>query len=550
MSTSPPDLSDFTPDLSDFTPDASAPASPGFAHQTNYSGNPLPTEPASRYEAIGKGIKDMLTPPTTGAISGGMQNAKDVLDALVTGNIPGRLGQKIGEQPNAPTYTLRGGHIGDFLSSLKQAIVPQGQFPVSQAIGRVGAMAGMAALGAGEKVPKPTTTASPEMALTSALRPSAKVNVMTVAPDALPALRESAGYLNATPESLQGVHGVVRGQQLVTHALDVLESKFQQLIGPVKQEAVTPAMLEKYPDLADYLGAKDKPTTINDINGARIAKGNQFYSKGAMTQQGATGNLLDAKRINGQAADFLYDYIKQRTGVDPSSIKAQQSALLKLKPVMDRTVADTLKQEADFRLNPPAAKTGVFRNTLTAIRAASGNPDAIASILEKARGNAPAISPAELFNSKMRLVLQGVKPGGPPAMGAPDLIGGPQEFAPAPTQFGSRTGQMPQPVVGSMARSVEAKGMSEENLNAIRQGGEATRRSNAEFVQDVIRRQGLPVDPHMADVEALLKQRAAEFARQGEQVGGFPLKSQTPTTTSSEDIPPSVSYYDKYGNPK
>lgn len=97
----------------------------------------------------------------------------------------------------------------------------------------------------------------------------------------------------------------------------------------------------------------------------------------------------------------------------------------------------------------------------------------------------------------------------------------------------------------------EAKGMSEENLNAIRQGGEATRRSNAEFVQDIIRRQGLPVDPHMADVEALLKQRAAEFARQGEQVGGFPLKSQTPTTTSSEDIPPSESYYDKYGrNPK
>ncbi len=106
-----------------------------------------------------------------------------------------------------------------------------------------------------------------------------------------------------------------------------------------------------------------------------------------------------------------------------------------------------------------------------------------------------------------------------------------------------------EPAVGGMARSVapEAKGMSEENLNAIRQGGEATRRSNSEFIQDVIRRQGLPVDPAIADVEAALKQRAAEFARQGEQVGGFPLKSQTPTTTSSEGIPPSTSYYDRFG---
>jgi hypothetical protein len=535
MSTSAPDLSDFTPDLSDFTPDA-APSSPGLAHRTNYSGSPIPQEPGNRYEAIGRGIKDVIQPPSISAISSGMGTAKDVLDALVTGHIPGRLGQKIGEQPGAPTYTLSGGHIGEFLSGLKQAVIPQGQFPVAQAIGRVGAMAGMAALGGGEKVPKPTATAtaSPEMALTSALRPSAKVNVMTVAPDALPALREAAGYLNATPESLQGVHGVVRGQQLVSHALDVLESKFQQLIGPVKQEAVTPAMLQKYPDLADYLGAKDKPTTINDINGARIAKGNQFYSKGTATQQGATGNLLDAKRINGQAADFLYDYIKQRTGVDPSSIKSQQSALLKLKPVMDRTVADVLKQEADFQLNPkqktaPELGPGdVPTSTMGAAKLA----------YKLYKGGPPAMSPAEMFNSKMRLVLQGVKPGGPPAMGAPPLIGGPQEFAPAPTQFGSRTGEIPVPKAG---------GMSAENINAIRQGGEATRRSNAAFIQDIIKRQGLPVDPKIADVEAALKQRAAAFQAQREALGPLGLESQQPTTTSTEDIPPSVSYYDKYG---
>lgn len=110
-----------------------------------------------------------------------------------------------------------------------------------------------------------------------------------------------------------------------------------------------------------------------------------------------------------------------------------------------------------------------------------------------------------------------------------------------------------EPVIGSMVRSVapEVKGMSEENLNAIRQGGEATRRSSAEFIQDIIRRQGLPVDPKIADVEAALRQRAAAFQAEREALGPLELESQKPTTTSTEDIPPSVSYYDKYGrNPK
>lgn len=53
----------------------------------------------------------------------------------------------------------------------------------------------------------------------------------------------------------------------------------------------------------------------------------------------------------------------------------------------------------------------------------------------------------------------------------------------------------------------------EEQLNAIREGGAATRRSSAEFMQDVIRRQGLPADPQLADIEAAIKGRAAEMAQ-------------------------------------
>ena len=55
------------------------------------------------------------------------------------------------------------------------------------------------------------------------------------------------------------------------------------------------------------------------------------------------------------------------------------------------------------------------------------------------------------------------------------------------------------------------KGISDEDLNAIREGGAETRRSSAQFVQDVINRKGLPTDPSMIAAEAAQRGRALEM---------------------------------------
>lgn len=65
----------------------------------------------------------------------------------------------------------------------------------------------------------------------------------------------------------------------------------------------------------------------------------------------------------------------------------------------------------------------------------------------------------------------------------------------------------------TVTRPTPAVPFPEEQLNAIREGGAETRRSSAEFMQDVIRRQGLPADPQLADIEAAVKGRAAEMAQ-------------------------------------
>lgn len=71
--------------------------------------------------------------------------------------------------------------------------------------------------------------------------------------------------------------------------------------------------------------------------------------------------------------------------------------------------------------------------------------------------------------------------------------------------FGQGGGSKP-----STPKALEAP-LSSEHLNAIRAGGEGMRRSSAEFIQDIIKRQGLPKsDPSLADIDAIMKGRAAE----------------------------------------
>ena len=427
-------------EISDSTPTNTDP-SRGLSHITNYSGVPIPSQPRNPYEAIGRGIKESI--PTPQSLIQTKEALQGVIKSMITGKYEPVVAQQLGVEPYSP---VTGGHIGQFFHGLKQSIYPsEQQFPGYQTLGKGIALAagGVAGGQEGQNLGRKTVTAqaSPEMALTSAMRSTPKVNVTTLAPDVLPALREAAGYLEVGPEHLQGARGVQIGQRLLEHALDVHESRFKQLIGPVQNEIIPKAALEKYPQLAEYVKAGDVPVTVTDIDKARTIKANQFYARGEAARQGASGALLDAKQISNQARNFLYQYIQDRTGVDPGPMKATESALLRLKPIMDKSVAQTLKDEADFQTSPPEARSSnVLRKLVTAARAAKGSPTAALDLLSQtAPKGGPPMSPAEMFNTRMRLALGNVPKGGPPATGAAPLIGGPQELPQAPTQFGGGT---------------------------------------------------------------------------------------------------------------
>jgi hypothetical protein len=90
-----------------------------------------------------------------------------------------------------------------------------------------------------------------------------------------------------------------------------------------------------------------------------------------------------------------------------------------------------------------------------------------------------------------------------------------------------------------------------DRLTALREGGEATRRSSDQFIQDVIRRKGLPTDPALADIEAAIKARFGEIRAKYGPPGKFeslkdPLQSGSKTPPPPSTTKP-VPYYERYG---
>lgn len=265
--------------------------------------------------------------------------------------------------------------------------------------------------------PQPTArpTAAPDLAqsLTSALKKSNKVNVYQESQRAIPAIQEAADLRGITANHFQGQNGIQLGRQLIDHALDVAESRFAQAMGPIAKDRVPLRTLQdQYPQLADKLTSPNSPwvakngtpyVSMEEIDAARKSANNLLRSKGTFMMEPTKAAVMEqeAKAISSQGRDVIYNRIKDTGGPDVRPLKQTESSLLKLKDVMDATAKDLSKRESDFATSPLPAKPSYGLRDIPISK--SGAVHLASKYLE--RQAPPPVSPAELFNQRMRQIV-------------------------------------------------------------------------------------------------------------------------------------------------